>query len=293
MKNSLLLLTAILAASFVTVAEDRPAITGVAYVRVAAKNPQASQRFYRETLGYPSTKCGEGCAGYRISETQHIEVVTAKETDGLILVAFRTSDAEELRAYLAAKKLSVPAALHKNPDGSRQFEMADPEGHRIAFVQSPKSALMAFGNPVSQRMIHAGFVVRDRAAMDRFYKDILGFRLYWHGGMTDNVTDWVDMQVPDGTDWLEYMLNVGPQADHRTLGVVNHFALGTDSIHKASKDLQKTGWKESPQEKPQLGRDGKWQLNLYDPDETRVELMEFVPVEKPCCSEYVGLHPGE
>jgi len=37
-------------------------------------------------------------------------------------------------------------------------------------------------------------------------------------------------------------------------------------------------------EKPQIGRDGKWQLNLYDPNQTRVELMEPRPVRKPCCS---------
>jgi len=32
-------------------------------------------------------------------------------------------------------------------------------------------------------------------------------------------------------------------------------------------------------------------LNLYDPDETRVEFMEFTPIERPCCSEYAGQHP--
>jgi hypothetical protein len=37
-------------------------------------------------------------------------------------------------------------------------------------------------------------------------------------------------------------------------------------------------------EKPKIGRDGKWQLNLYDPNGTRAELMEMKPVEKPCCS---------
>ena len=42
-----------------------------------------------------------------------------------------------------------------------------------------------------------------------------------------------------------------------------------------------------------MGRDGKWQLNLYDPDFTRIELMEFKPIEKPCCSEFQGRHPGE
>ena len=42
---------------------------------------------------------------------------------------------------------------------------------------------------------------------------------------------------------------------------------------------------------PKFGREGKWQLNLYDPDGTRVELMEFTPVEKPCCSDCTGPHP--
>ena len=37
-------------------------------------------------------------------------------------------------------------------------------------------------------------------------------------------------------------------------------------------------------DKPKIGRDGKRQLNLYDPNLTRVELMEPKPVEKPCCS---------
>ena len=36
-------------------------------------------------------------------------------------------------------------------------------------------------------------------------------------------------------------------------------------------------------EKPQIGRDGKWQYNMYDPNFTRVELMEPKPVQKPCC----------
>ena len=79
-------------------------------------------------------------------------------------------------------------------------------------------------------MIHAGFVVHDRAAEDKFYKDLLGFHVYWHGGMKDDETDWVDMQVPDGTQWLEYMLVRGAkQPSPRTLGILNHIALGVPS----------------------------------------------------------------
>jgi catechol 2,3-dioxygenase-like lactoylglutathione lyase family enzyme len=139
-------------------------------------------------------------------------------------------------------------------------------------------------------MIHAGFVVHDRAAQDRFYKDILGFRLYWHGGMQAGADDWVDMQVPDGTQWIEYMLNVPSDANQHTLGVMDHMAIGVPDIRAAYLRLVANGWK--PTEQPKIGRDGKWQLNLYDPDDTRVEFMEFTPTEKPCCSPYVGPHPG-
>ncbi len=144
-------------------------------------------------------------------------------------------------------------------------------------------------NSPGQALIHAGFIVKDRAAMDKFYRDILGFHLYWSGGMKDGETNWVSMQVPDGTDWIEYMLNVDPNADQRLRGVMNHIALGVPSVKEAAIQLEKNGVKLT--EQPKIGRDGKWQLNLYDPDMTRVELMEFTPVEKPCCSEFTGTHP--
>ena len=76
---------------------------------------------------------------------------------------------------------------------------------------------------------------------------------------------------------------------------MNHISLGVVDIKAADARLIKNGWK--PTEEPKLGRDGKWQLNLYDPDDTRVEYMEFKPAQKPCCSEFTGtfeeqLHGG-
>jgi hypothetical protein len=70
---------------------------------------------------------------------------------------------------------------------------------------------------------------------------------------------------------------------------MNHISLGVPSVAEATKELKEKGY--SGFEEPKIGRDGKWQLNLYDPDQTRVELMEFTPVEKPCCSEFTGTHP--
>jgi catechol 2,3-dioxygenase-like lactoylglutathione lyase family enzyme len=173
-------------------------------------------------------------------------------------------------------------------DGNRGFDVTDPDGHDVEFIQYMPGSLHTriFGKflsdaRVSDHIIHVGVVVNDRAAADHFYKDILGFKAIWHGGMKDDVTDWVDMRVPDGTDWLEYMLNVHHPDPHE-LGVMHHLALGVPSVKAGYATILKRGPK--PSEPPQIGRDGKWQLNLYDPNFTRVELMEPKPVRKPCCS---------
>ena len=44
---------------------------------------------------------------------------------------------------------------------------------------------------------------------------------------------------------------------------------------------------------PKIGRDGKGQLNLYDPDGTRIEMMNFHATEKPCCSPFTASDPNE
>jgi catechol 2,3-dioxygenase-like lactoylglutathione lyase family enzyme len=277
----------------------RPAITGVSHVAVYAKDQEASKRFYGELLELPLVAGRDGVFAVGSQQVIEIEKMPSAEPESKIAhVAFATADAEAMRKYLVSRKVSVPESVHGEKDGTRWFQLQDPEGHTIEFVQqggNPQSTATSNAtNGISQRMIHAGFVVRNREAQDRFYKDVLGFRVYWHGGMKDNETDWMDMQVPDGQDWLEYML-VRPESklDARTLGILNHIALGTPDIKKAAHQLESRGWKSSEDEHAQIGRDGKWQLNLYDPDSTRVELMEFTPVQKPCCSGYRSAHPHQ
>jgi len=63
---------------------------------------------------------------------------------------------------------------------------------------------------------------------------------------------------------------------------MHHLALGAPSVNAGYETALKRGYKS--EEKPQIGRDGKWQFNLYDPNFTRVELMEAKPVQKPCCA---------
>jgi catechol 2,3-dioxygenase-like lactoylglutathione lyase family enzyme len=217
-------------------------------------------------------------------------------------VAFTTDNIVGLRHYLTANGVKV-SGVQGWPDRSLSFSIVDPEGHRVEFVEhaavehaaveNAKADAAAPATAVSRRMIHAGFLVHNRDVEDHFYRDLLGFRLYWYGGMQPGETHWVAMQVPDGTEWLEYMLNQPEHPDLRLTGVMNHISLGVADMKKAQAILESHGWKPHDGEKAQMGRDGKWQLNVYDPDLTRIELMEFKPVEKPCCSEFTGPHPSE
>jgi catechol 2,3-dioxygenase-like lactoylglutathione lyase family enzyme len=269
----------------------RPKITGISHVAFYSDDREGSRRFYGEMLGLTRDTTRTDVDLYRIGR-QSIEIEPAVhpgDPHRIAHYAFATSDAEALRRYLDEHGIKVP--LHVEQSGTnRWFALRDPEDNPIEFVE--ESSTLALDG-VSRHIIHAGFIVRDRAREDSFYRDVLGFRVYWQGGMKDGITDFVDMQVPDGNDWLEYMLNQPANPDKHNLGVQDHVALGVTDIETTAEFLRKRGWKASENEKQKIGRDGKWQINLYDPDLTRVELMTFRPVQKPCCSEYLTEHPSE
>ena len=272
---------------------QRPAITGVSHVAFYSSNVEGAKGFYGGLLGLAIEP--PHSSNYHVGiQRVELEPLPAGHGHDLIAhVAFATPDAEGVRKYLAARNYPVPPKSNVESNGTVWFALKDPEGNPIEFVQErPELAARHGEKPVSKVMIHAGIVVHDQATQDKLYKDLLGFHVYWHGGMKDDETSWVDMQVPDGTQWLEYMIvRPGEQLSPATLGVLNHIALGVPSVSEAAQVLRTRGWKPSDREKEQIGRDGKWQLNLYDPDGTRVELMEFTPVQTPCCSAYTGPHP--
>lgn len=273
-----------------------PHIVGIAHVALRTSNLEAARRFYSQVLGFdPILEVKDPATGasrtfFKVNDHQYIEVVPDlknPDEDRLINIGFETTDARALRQFLSRKGVADLEKVHRTRVGDLGFMTKDPEGHPIEFVQYLDDSELGhdFGKDlsarrISTRIIHAGVTVRDRAAEDRFYKDDLRFRVMWYGGMTDHETDWVDMRVPNGSDWLEYMLNVHHPTP-RTLGVMHHLALGVPSVEKAYEEVVRRGL--NPQ-KPKIGRDGKWQLNLYDPDGTRVELMEPKPVRTPCCS---------
>jgi catechol 2,3-dioxygenase-like lactoylglutathione lyase family enzyme len=279
-----------------------PKVSGIDHVRIYVTDLDKSRHFYAKLLGVRPN--GGACndksgrcftVGWEKDQRIELEQAPASGTKKWVAeIAFATDDIEKMRSYLVAHGVTagkVTKYTYAQRTLEAHFEARDPEGTPISFVQRFAYATddPGCGDPFYVRILHAGFVVKDLAVENHFYLDLLGFRPYWQGGFKDDGLDWYEIQVPDGDNWIEYMLNIPANADHAELGVQNHFSLGVRDIHAAADQLRKNGLPKF--DGPEIGRDGKWSLDAYDPDGTRIEFMEFTPAQNPCCHPYTADHP--
>ncbi len=259
---------------------QRPRITGVHHAAFRVSDAAAARRFYQELVGLAeSGDARGGRAIFSVGAHQFVQIepgLPAGDDERLSHVAFATPDIKALAAYFGAKGVQV-----QRPEGrcaEDAIRVGDPDGHTIEFVQvswpePPPSA--GEGRALSSRLLHIGLVVRDEQAAHAFYRDTLGFSEIWRGGRPEGVTSWVNMRVPDGTDYLEYML-YSKAPDRRQRGSAHHVCLRVPDIQPAWAEVTSRSARMGRQlpSPPSVGVNGKWQLNLFDPDGTRVELME-------------------
>jgi catechol 2,3-dioxygenase-like lactoylglutathione lyase family enzyme len=289
----------------------RPRILGISHIAIYTSNPDATDRFYRETIGAVKLPDPENPKGvrYALSAAQFVEVLPLPADAGINRLdhtAWITDDAETLRRFLGSKSWKVPSRVEKAADGTLWFEVKDPEGNKVQFVQLPQNLKpLASPSAIGRHIIHVGYLVHSRMVENTFYRDLLGFKPYWFGGMTDEKVDWVSQQSPDSHDWVEYMMtgSAGPgpggtgipaDMSPHTVGVLDHFSIGVDSVPVAFTQLEAGNrLPQTHDAAPKIGKDGKYQFNLYDPDGTRVELMNFHATEKPCCSPFTADDPAE
>jgi catechol 2,3-dioxygenase-like lactoylglutathione lyase family enzyme len=270
-------------------APKRPMITGIAHIAFQVSDLAKAREFYGELLGYEEPfqiRNQDGSLAltyFKVNERQYIEIfpgLPPDKDDRLLHIAFETTDLEALRVYLLSKGLKAPEKVNQGRDGNLNFTIADPDGHRVEFVQYREGSLhrkakgrYVSSRRISDRILHVGVTVADQAAADKFYKDILGFSEIWRGGRDEASLNWINMKVPDGTDYLEYML-VTAAPTRQQLGVLHHVALLAPDIQKALETARERSGDPASVRAPQVGRNRRWQLNLFDPDGSRAELME-------------------
>jgi lactoylglutathione lyase len=128
---------------------------------------------------------------------------------------------------------------------------------------------------ISTHMTHVGVLVGDLEPTLRFYRDILGGKETWRGARDPKQLSWVNVKLPNTDDHVEFMLySELPSPDKR--GKQHHFCLVVPDIEKTKAVLAErashVGYTRPLEIATGLNR--KRQLNLWDPDGTRVELME-------------------
>lgn len=296
--KSLKVLACVLAAlpAVAAPALTRPKVLGVAHIAIYCKDLAKTRQFYENFLGYaePFTLPKKGGQGTRIvfvkiNDRQYIEIFNeADRGEGqLNHISIYTDDATGMRDYLVSKGVEPIGNAAKGPvpkgkTGNKNFNVKDPDGHIVEIVEYQPDSWTAQhagkdmpATRISEHIMHVGFLVGDLQKSIDFYGGILGFQETWRGGGNPKSLSWVNMRVPDGTDYVEFMLyKTLPAPGGR--GTKNHMSLMVPDAQKAVEILKqraaKAGYDQAIEVK--VGVNRKRQVNLFDPDGTRVELME-------------------
>ena len=274
----------------------RPRILGVAHIAIYASDYEKAKAFYRDFLGFEepySLAKPDGSPSmtfFKINERQYIELFpeTAAGTDRLGHISIETDNAEAMRKYLASRGVAVPNQVPKGRIGNSNFNVKDPDGHTVEIVQyepggwtvRERGKHLPDGR-VSRRMTHVGVIVTALEPAMQFYRDILGFSETWRGSAQGSaLLSWVNLKVPDGDDYIEFMLyKDAPDPEKR--GVAHHLALEVSDAAASIAGLEAKPYRKqySRPIESRTGVNRKRQVNLYDPDGTRTELMEAVTVD--------------
>ena len=269
---------------------QRPHIIGLSHIALNVHDLEKSRAFYKDFLGFAepfSLTNDDGSlrlTWIKINDRQSIELFPETQTnsDRLNHIAIETDDAEAMRVYLASRGVKVPETTPKGRIGNLNFNIHDPDGHTVEIVQympdgwtvREKGNFMP-GSRISTHLRHVGIIVTNLAESLKFYHDLLGFKETWRGAYKTNQLSWVNLKVPDGGDYVEFMLEKElPPPDKR--GGDHHMSLEVADVEKAEATLE-TRLDRANYSRPlqiHTGINRKRQLNLFDPDGTRVELME-------------------
>jgi catechol 2,3-dioxygenase-like lactoylglutathione lyase family enzyme len=271
-------------------AARRPPIIGVSHVALFVHDAAKSRAFYTNFLGFQEPFSLTNQDGslrvtwIKINDLQSIELFPEKTagSDRLNHFSIETSDAEAMRAYLAGRGVKVPDKVGKGRIGNLNFNISDSEGHTVEIVQyAPESWTVREKGKclpdtrISTHMTHVGILVGELEPALSFYGGILGGKETWRGGKDPKQLSWVNVKFPETDDYVEFMLySELPAPDKR--GKQHHPCLVVPDVEKAKALLQPRAAGSGYTRPMEIttGVNRKRQLNVWDPDGTRVELME-------------------
>ena len=282
--------------AFQSPAPARPKILGVAHIAVFVSDVEKARVFYRDLLGLdesftlPAKDGSVDVVFIKINDRQWIELINRPNAgEGqLDHIALYSDSADRMRNYLAARGVKVPVSAGKDRTGNKSFVVVDPDGHDVEIIEYQPGSLTAkgagksaSGTQISTRALHVGILVGQLEKSTAFYDSILGFREFWRGNAaTSKTLSWVNMRVPDGDDYIELMLYENlPAPGNR--GSAHHLCLEVSDVEQAVAAFNTRPARAAYTRDVAIrtGVNRRRQVNLFDPDGTRVELMEPTTID--------------
>lgn len=273
---------------------ERPDIIGVAHAAFFTSDYENTCSLFRDFFGYenPITVYKDSgkvnLTAFKINDRQYVEIFPEREKDSprFYHFAIETSDAEAMRLYLKSKGVKVPDKTPKGRTGNYNYFVEDPNGVICEIVQYADGgetvANYGKGMPesrISANMSHVGIQCPDLDKAMSFYCDILGFTEIWRGGPDPAKVKWVHLKAPESDQTIELML-YDSEPDKARKGSMNHICLTVDDVFATKEILDSRPFPEGCRvTPPSVGINKKRQVNYYDCDGTRIELMETRTVD--------------
>ncbi len=164
---------------------DEVRVNGLRGVELAVFDLKQSSEFYRNVWGLEEANVDGDTAYLRgTGREHHILAIHQRPRAGLVAMSFSARDKRMVDALhakvcgLGTKILSPPKALPGVAGGGYGFSLETPEGQIIAIsadVEQHAEAILDRSRP--QKLSHIVLNVEDIEKQNRFFCDVLGFRL--------------------------------------------------------------------------------------------------------------------
>lgn len=269
----------------------RPPIVGLSHIALYVHDIEKTRAFYKDFLGFDepySLKNADGklhLTWMKVNDRQTIEIFPEKEAgiSRVYHMAIETDNSEALRAYFQAKGVRAPKVVQKVKIGNLNFMTNDADGHLLEIVQYTPDGWTRLDDgkhmPPTRISSHLGHLLVPVGSFEpamKFYRDILGFREVGRTQSADGKTTSIRLQVPEGTDYLEFMLYSDlPQPEHQ--GKEQHVGLDVPNLEHAIETLKGRQLPEGCKPPTEIQTDatsGRRYITYFDPDGTHIDLTE-------------------
>ncbi len=265
----------------------RPRIVGMTHIAVHVHDLNAARHFYSDLLGFEEAFTAGETVFLKVNDRQYVALVpeSKPEDPRFVDYAIETDDAEGLRAFLKSQGVNVPEKVGKSSTYNLSFRMTDTDDNPFEVMQYTPESLSVQGvgkhlsdERVSRRLLHVGLPV-SKPETAKLYIETLGFREFWRANAPtgdSKLATLANLKVPNGDDYIEWHLSRRPLPAFAQRKGPYHIALEVPDMAKAIAMIKaKPAFKDYKREvESHVGQNHKYQGNFYDPDGTRVELME-------------------